>query len=82
MGPFNISQETDTAVPAIFRAANSLATAPGGSRTTIDWTSGYFSVQEAYLERVLDSKALVRIITASPEVIQSSFCSTDSTCMY
>lgn len=68
MGPFSISQETDLVVPAIFRTANSLATAPGGGRTMIDWTSGYFSVQKAYLEKVLDSKAGVRIVTASPEV--------------
>lgn len=68
MGPFNISQETDIVVPAIFRTANSLATAPGGSLTTIDWTSGYFSVQERYKELVLDSKANVRIVAASPEV--------------
>lgn len=68
MGPFNILQETDLVVPAIFRTANSLATAPGGGKTLIDWTSGYFSVQKNYLEKVLDSKAIVRIVTASPEV--------------
>lgn len=70
MGPFSISQETDLVVPTIFRTGNSLATAPGGAGTTIDWTSGYFSVQEAYRERVLDSRAIVRIVAASPEVSQ------------
>ncbi|KAL8279179.1 hypothetical protein RQP46_008435 [Phenoliferia psychrophenolica] len=67
MGPFNIKQETDLVVPSIFRAGNSLATAPGGSRTKIDWTSGYFSVQPSYREKVLDSRAAVRIVAASPE---------------
>lgn len=68
MGLFGIRHETELVVPAIFRAANALATAPGGSRTTLHWTSGYFSVQKAYLERVLDCEAQVRIVTASPEV--------------
>lgn len=68
MGPFNIKQETDIVVPSIFRAGNSLATAPGGGRTKIDWTSGYFSVQPSYREKVLDSRAAVRIVAASPEV--------------
>lgn len=68
MGPFDIAQETDVVVPSVFQTANSLATAPGGANTTIDWTSGYFSVQEGYKERVLDSRATVRIVTASPEV--------------
>lgn len=68
MGPFSIDQETALVVPAVFRTANSLATAPGGAKTTIDWTSGYFSVQPAYKEKVLDSRASVRIVTASPEV--------------
>ena len=72
MGPFSIAQETELVVPTILRTANSLATAPGGSETTVDWTSGYFSVQEAYRERVLDSRAAVRIVTASPEVRFSS----------
>lgn len=68
MGTFNITQETDLVVPNIFRMANSLATAPGGWKTTVDWTSGYFSVQERYREFVLDAKANVRIMAASPEV--------------
>lgn len=68
MGLFDITQETDVVVPSVFQTANSLATAPGGAKTTIDWTSGYFSVQEGYKERVLDSRATVRIVTASPEV--------------
>ena len=71
MGPFSIAQETELIVPTILRTANSLATAPGGSETTVDWTSGYFSVQESYRERVLDSRAAVRIVTASPEVSPS-----------
>lgn len=68
MGPFSIAQETELVVPTILRTGNSLATAPGGAQTTVDWTSGYFSVQEAYKERVLDSRAAVRIVAASPEV--------------
>ena len=68
MGPFSIAQETELIVPTILRTANSLATAPGGGETTVDWTSGYFSVQEEYRERVLDSRAAVRIVTAAPEV--------------
>jgi CDP-diacylglycerol--glycerol-3-phosphate 3-phosphatidyltransferase len=68
IGPFSITQETDLVVPTIFRTGNSLATAPGGAETTIDWTSGYFSVQEAYRERVLDSRSAVRIVAAAPEV--------------
>ncbi|KAK4705960.1 hypothetical protein P7C70_g250, partial [Phenoliferia sp. Uapishka_3] len=73
MGPFNIKQETELAVPSIFRAGNSLATAPGGGRTKIDWTSGYFSVQPAYRAKVLDSRAAVRIVAASPEVRANGF---------
>lgn len=68
MGPFSIAQETDIVVPTIFRTGNSLATAPGGQDTTIDWTSGYFSVQPRYRQLVLDSKSAVRIVTAHPEV--------------
>lgn len=68
MGPLAIRQETELVVPAIFKTGNYLATAPGGFNTTIDWTSGYFSVQPAYREHVLNSRALVRIVTASPEV--------------
>ncbi|ORY90148.1 hypothetical protein BCR35DRAFT_287375 [Leucosporidium creatinivorum] len=67
MGTFNITQETDLVVPSIFRMANSLATAPGGWKTTVDWTSGYFSVRERYREFVLAAKANVRIMAASPE---------------
>ncbi|KAI5480805.1 CDP-diacylglycerol-glycerol-3-phosphate 3-phosphatidyltransferase [Pseudohyphozyma bogoriensis] len=67
MGPFGIRQETDLVVPTIFKTGNSLATAPGGRNTRIDWTSGYFSVQPDYLEGVMASRAIVRIVTASPE---------------
>ncbi|GAA5860274.1 hypothetical protein JCM8547_003449 [Rhodosporidiobolus lusitaniae] len=67
MGPFSISHETDLVVPEIFRAANALATAPGGRNTTLDWTSGYFSLREDYKKLVLDCAANVRIVSASPE---------------
>ncbi|GAA5964590.1 hypothetical protein JCM21900_002651 [Sporobolomyces salmonicolor] len=67
MGPFDLTQETDQVVPEIFRAANALATAPGGKSTTIDWTSGYFGLREQYKRLVLDSKAQIRIVSASPE---------------
>ncbi|KAM0746889.1 hypothetical protein T439DRAFT_329578 [Meredithblackwellia eburnea MCA 4105] len=67
MGPFNIRQETDLVVPAIFRAGNALATAPGGRRTRIDWTSGYFNAREGIRENVLKSRAEVRIVSAAPE---------------
>ncbi|GAA5999906.1 CDP-diacylglycerol--glycerol-3-phosphate 3-phosphatidyltransferase [Rhodotorula paludigena] len=67
MGPFALRHETDTVVPAVFQAANALATAPGGARTTLDWTSGYFSLRDDYQKLVLDCKARVRIVSASPE---------------
>ncbi|GAA5912159.1 hypothetical protein JCM6882_003070 [Rhodosporidiobolus microsporus] len=67
MGPFGIAQETDLVVPEIFRAANALATAPGGGNTTLDWTSGYFGLREGYKKLVLDCRAGVRIVSASPE---------------
>ncbi|GAA6041561.1 hypothetical protein JCM8097_004265 [Rhodosporidiobolus ruineniae] len=67
MGPFRIAQETSLVVPEIFRAANALATAPGGRNTTLDWTSGYFGLREDYKKLVLDSYANVRIVSASPE---------------
>ena len=68
MGTFDVTQETDLVIPSIFRMANSLATAPGGAKTTVDWTSGYFSVQERYKELVLAAKANVQLVAASPEV--------------
>lgn len=68
MGPFDITQETELALPSIFETANCLATAPGGAETKIDWTSGYFSVQERYKDMALSSKARVRMVSASPEV--------------
>ncbi|GAA5841699.1 hypothetical protein JCM11251_007059 [Rhodosporidiobolus azoricus] len=67
MGPFSITQETDLVVPEIFRAANALATAPGGGNTTLDWTSGYFGLREDYKRLVLECRAGVRIVSASPE---------------
>lgn len=67
MGPFDIKQETDLVIPAIFQLANGLATAPGGAETKIDWTSGYFSVQDRYKDMALESKARVRMVSASPE---------------
>ncbi|KDE02390.1 hypothetical protein MVLG_07049 [Microbotryum lychnidis-dioicae p1A1 Lamole] len=67
MGLFYVKQETDTAVPSIFKTANALATAPGGAATTLNWTSGYFSVHERYKAMVLSSKAGVRIVAASPK---------------
>ncbi|KAM0793541.1 hypothetical protein ACM66B_000978 [Microbotryomycetes sp. NB124-2] len=66
MGTFDIKQETDILVPSIFKLADSLAVVPNGWKTTIDWTSGYFSVQQRYQELVLASKAQVRLVSASP----------------
>ena len=68
MGPFGVRHETGMVMPAVFRTANALATAPGGGRTTLHWTSGYFSIQEQYREAVLACEAQVRIVIASPEV--------------
>jgi CDP-diacylglycerol--glycerol-3-phosphate 3-phosphatidyltransferase len=68
MFPFSQTQETSLIVPSIFQTANSLATAPGGGETTIDWTSGYFGLRKEYKELVLGCKAKVRIVSASPEV--------------
>ncbi|CDR47358.1 RHTO0S14e02520g1_1 [Rhodotorula toruloides] len=67
MGPFSLSYETSIVVPSIFRTANALATAPGGSQTMLDWTSGYFGLREDYKRLALDCKAQVRIVSASPE---------------
>lgn len=67
IGPFKITQETDLTVPTILKTANSLATAPGGAETKIDWTSGYFSLRKGYREGVLECKAGIRIVCASPE---------------
>ncbi|KAK4331958.1 CDP-diacylglycerol--glycerol-3-phosphate 3-phosphatidyltransferase [Rhodotorula toruloides] len=67
MGPFSLSYETNIVVPSIFRTANALATAPGGSQTMLDWTSGYFGLREDYKRLALDCKAQVRIVSASPE---------------
>lgn len=68
MGPFDLTAETDLVVPGIFRAANAFATAPGGNRTVLDWTSGYFGLREDYKRLALQCKAKVRIVSASPEV--------------
>ncbi|BGP12216.1 hypothetical protein JCM10213_007472 [Rhodosporidiobolus nylandii] len=69
MAPFSITQETSLVVPEIFRAANALATAPGGRNTVLDWTSGYFGLKEGgeYERLVLECRAGVRIVSASPE---------------
>jgi CDP-diacylglycerol--glycerol-3-phosphate 3-phosphatidyltransferase len=67
MGPFGVRQESDLVVPAVIRAANEMATSPGGIRTTIDWTSGYFSLEDEYKRRLLDSRAHVRVVCASPD---------------
>ncbi|SCV68094.1 BQ2448_215 [Microbotryum intermedium] len=67
MGLFDVKQETDMVVPSIFRTANALATAPGGAATTLNWTSGYFSVHERYKAMALSCKASVQIVAASPE---------------
>jgi hypothetical protein len=68
MGPFDLTAETDLVVPGIFRTANAFATAPGGNRTVLDWTSGYFGLREDYKRLALQCKAKVRIVSASPEV--------------
>ncbi|GAA6025151.1 hypothetical protein JCM11491_000233, partial [Sporobolomyces phaffii] len=67
MYPFSLTHETDLVVPEIFKTANALATAPGGSDTTVDWTSGYFGLRKSYKRLVLDSKAQIQIVSASPE---------------
>ncbi|GAA5991383.1 hypothetical protein JCM10908_003286 [Rhodotorula pacifica] len=67
MGPFNLTAETDLVVPRIFSTANAFATAPGGNRTVLDWTSGYFGLREDYKRLALQCKAKVRIVSASPE---------------
>ncbi|GAA5981145.1 hypothetical protein JCM11641_003126 [Rhodosporidiobolus odoratus] len=67
MGPFSIRQETELVVPEIFQTANELATAPGGGRTTLDWTSGYFALRQEYRDLVIGSKAQVRVVSAAPE---------------
>ncbi|BGP36216.1 CDP-diacylglycerol--glycerol-3-phosphate 3-phosphatidyltransferase [Rhodotorula kratochvilovae] len=67
MAPFSLDYETRAVVPGIFRAANALATAPGGQRTTLDWTSGYFGLGEEYRRLALQCEARVRIVSAAPE---------------
>ncbi|GAA5891952.1 hypothetical protein JCM8208_002949 [Rhodotorula glutinis] len=67
MAPFSLSHETDKVVPGVFRAANALATAPGGQGTTLDWTSGYFGLREDYRRLAIECDARVRIVSAAPE---------------
>lgn len=74
MGPFDLTAETDLVVPGIFRTANAFATAPGGNRTVLDWTSGYFGLREDYKRLALQCKAKVRIVSASPEVRPHLIC--------
>ncbi|GAA6047529.1 hypothetical protein JCM3770_005792 [Rhodotorula araucariae] len=57
MAPFALEHETRAVVPGIFRAANALATAPGGARTTLDWTSGYFGLGDEYRRLALRCEA-------------------------
>ncbi|GAA5866324.1 hypothetical protein JCM3774_006616 [Rhodotorula dairenensis] len=57
MGPFDLTAETDLVVPGIFRTANAFATAPGGNRTVLDWTSGYFGLRDDYKRLALQCKA-------------------------
>lgn len=68
MAPFSLTHETRAVVPGVFRAANALATAPGGQGTTLDWTSGYFGLREDYRRLAIECDARVRIVSASPEV--------------
>lgn len=74
MGLFNINQETSLVVPQIIQLGNTLASAPGGARTMLDWTSGYFSMLREYKEKVLATRTKVRVIAAAPEV-SSVLCS-------
>ncbi|GAA5882780.1 hypothetical protein JCM16303_002453 [Sporobolomyces ruberrimus] len=67
LSTFGQRQETELVVPEIFKCANSLATAPGGGETRVDWTSGYFGLRRDYKRLVLESKAKVGIVSASPE---------------
>ena len=68
MGSFQINQETSLVVPRIIQLGNALASAPGGLETTLDWTSGYFSILREYKIRVLETRAKVQIVAAAPEV--------------
>jgi len=72
MAPFSLSHETEKVVPGVFRAANALATAPGGQGTTLDWTSGYFGLREDYRRLAIECDARVRIVSAAPEVRRPS----------
>ncbi|GAA5846878.1 hypothetical protein JCM9279_004478 [Rhodotorula babjevae] len=67
MAPFALAHETDQVVPGVFRAANALATAPGGQGTTLDWTSGYFGLREDYRRLAIECDARIRIVSAAPE---------------
>lgn len=60
MGHLNIREETDLVVPTLLRSME---------EGTIDWTSGYFSLDRDDQKRLLDSKAeKVRVVCASPQV--------------
>lgn len=64
MGPFDIRQETDYVVPELLAEG---ARQPG---TSIDWTSGYFSLRTPYREGLLQCSGPVNIVCAAPEVSQ------------
>jgi CDP-diacylglycerol--glycerol-3-phosphate 3-phosphatidyltransferase len=66
MGQLGILDETHRVVPGIFEAIKALASV--GATPVLDWTSGYFSLDPANIERILDSEAFVRVVCAAPEV--------------
>ena len=61
MGPLGVQQETRIVVPALLNAADD-------PDSTLDWTSGYFSLDRSNIARLLASKARVRVVCAAPEV--------------
>lgn len=52
----------------LWEEAGELAKDGKGDRPLVDMTSGYFAFSEGYKTAVLDSKADVRIVAASPKV--------------
>jgi len=52
----------------LWEEAGELAREEKGEKPLVDMTSGYFAFSEGYKTAVLESKADVRIVAASPKV--------------
>ncbi|KAL7408975.1 hypothetical protein BDY24DRAFT_404847 [Mrakia frigida] len=60
-------REEERAMSDLWEEAGELAKDGKGDRPLVDMTSGYFAFSEGYKTAVLDSKADVRIVAASPK---------------